>query len=828
MEQTSIALPVISEPMNRREWIKITASAVSGIALSSCTARNLIPISSVEEDWPDYTEKWIASACLQCDGGCGVLARVIDGRVTKLEGNPLHPVNRGRLCPLGQAGVQLLYNPDRIKAPMKRVGGKGADKWVRLGWDEAIQTVADHLAELRQRDEPHSLAVFDGSPRGLMRNLLQRFCDAYGTPNHIDTTQPDAMTLANELAQGLREPFVYDLEGTEYVLSFGCGLLDGWRSPVGVARAYGYLRQERPGPKAKLVQIERRFSATAARVDEWVPINPGTEGALALAIAYVLIREELYDRDFVRDYTFGFEDWKDEQGESHLGFKSLVLGDYRPDDVSGITGVPVDAIIRLAKEFAQSKPALAIADANATGYSNGTYTTLAIHALNALKGNIDLPGGVLVQEPVPFKPWPEITKDSAAQRGGNMPRIDAGMAGTMGLLASPIEEISENIANAKPYPVRAAFFYNSNPLFSTRLDSQFRRALETVPLVVSFATFLDETAEHADLILPDHLYLEKWEDRIAPPLSGTPALGLAQPAIEPLYDTMHTGDFFLKLSAAMGGTIAETLSWADFKDVLKSSVQGVYEAERGAVFTEPPDEAYLREMQQRGWATNEFGSYDEFWDRMVEKGGWSGLYHSHGRWGKVLNTPSHKFEFFSQKLKAELESRARITAKSTDSLLEDLSIEARGDRVFLPHFEPIKTQLADSDYPLYLNPFSSLALASANGANLPWVQETAGDHFGVKWDSWAEINPATATELGIEDGDQIWIESQRGKITTKARLYPGAMPDVISVPAGLGHKALGRWAKGRGANPSSIIDLDNDGLSGSPAWFSTRVKVYKA
>jgi anaerobic selenocysteine-containing dehydrogenase len=816
------------QAMNRREWIKLTAGAVSGLALSSCTDRKLVPITSLEEDWPDYTEKWIASACMQCEGGCGALARVVDGGVIKLEGNPLHPINRGRLCPLGQAAPQLLYNPDRIKTPMKRVGGKGANKWVKLSWDEAIQTIAGNLAGLRQQGEPQSLVVFDGARCGLMRNLVQRFCDAYGTPNHINTNQPDGMTLAHDLAQGLREPFAYEFEKTEYVLSFGCGLLDGWRSPVGVARAYGYLRQERPGAKAKIVQVERRFSTTAARADEWVPINPGTEGALALAIAYVLIREDLYDLEFVREYTFGFDDWKDEQGVTHMGFKTLVLRDYRPDDVSGVTGVAVDTIIRLAKEFAHSKPGVAIADANATSFSNGTYTALSIHALNALKGNIDLPGGVLAEEPVPFKPLPEIKPDAVAERGVTMPRIDSGQDTTLGLLARPLEMAAANIVSTRPYPVRVAFFYNSNPLFSTVLESRFRQALEKVPLVVSFSSFLDETAQHADLILPDHSFLEKWQDSIAPPLSGTPALGIAQPVIEPLYDTMHTGDFLLKLGAAIGGTVADALAWSDFKELLKFSVEGIYEAERGAVFSELSDEAYLREMQQRGWATNEFSSYDEFWEQLVAKGGWSGLYHSYGRWGKVLNTPSHKFEFYSQRLKGELETRARLNGKSVDGVLEDLNVESRGDRALLPHFEPIKTRVSDSDYPFFLNPFNSLALASATAANLPWIQETAGGHVGVKWDSWAEINPGTAAELGIEDGESIWIESQRGRLKTKAKLHPGSMPNVVSVPSGLGHKALGRWAKDRGSNPNSIIDVDHDALSGLPVWFSTRVKIYKA
>ena len=154
-------------------------------------------------------------------------------------------------------------------------------------------------------------------------------------------------------------------------------------SPVRMLRVYGYLRQERPGPKAKIIQIESRFSATAAKADEWVPINPGTEGALALGIAYILIREGLYDRPFVDSRTFGFEDWKDSDGKTHVGFKKLVLQEYNVDAVARVTGVPVATVLRIAKEFATHRPAIAVGQMAST---NALYSLMAVHALNALVG----------------------------------------------------------------------------------------------------------------------------------------------------------------------------------------------------------------------------------------------------------------------------------------------------------------------------------------------------------------------------------------------------------------------------------------------------------
>ena len=817
----------MKDTISRRDFTKLASvAAASGVALSGCTTKKLVS-PNAEEAWQPHTENWIATACLQCEGGCGVSARVVDGAVVKLEGNSLHPLNRGRLCALGQAALQEIYSLDRIKGPMRQVGGKGSNKWEKISWDEATKTIAGQLRELIERGQSHTVVVFDGYQPRLMRSLLGRFCEIYGTPNHILTGPTDGTRIANDLSQGIDDRFAYDLENTNYILSFGCGLLDGWRNGVAAARSYGFLRQERAGAKAKLVQIERRFSTTAARADEWIPINPGTEGALALAIAYVIIREGLYDNHFVDNYCFGFDDWTDALGQSHMGFKALVLKDYRPDDLAEITGVPVDVIIRLAKEFAASKPAIAIADENATQYPNGTYNALAIHALNALLGSIEVKGGVLLAEPVPLTELPAVEGEAQNQAALRMPRIDVCRSGRIFETCS-VEAIPGNMLKGYPYNPNIVFFCNSNPVFTTKAQEDFREVLKKVPLVVSFSSFVDESAELADLVLPDHVMLEKWVDAPAPPLFGVPTLSIAQPAIKPLHDTMHTGDVFLKIAGSLEGYMAGAFPWKDYQELLKFAIEGLRQSERGGVLTAPSEEAYARELQERGWATGETSESEDFWQALTEKGGWSGLVRQYGRWGKAFQTPSMKFEFFSQRLREKLEQSAVTKGMSLNALLDELGFEARGDVVFLPHYEPIKSTVKENDYPFFLNPFNLAVMNAESSANLPWLQEMAGTHINVKWNSWAEINPETGSRLGIADGEEIWIESSRGKIKTEARLYPGTMPNLVNVPCGFGHSALGRWAKDIGANPNAILEIAEDGLSGLPANFSTRVKVYKA
>ncbi|MBI1746505.1 MAG: molybdopterin-dependent oxidoreductase [Acidobacteria bacterium] len=820
--------------MQRRNFIKLVGGTTAGLALTSCATRQTLPVKDPLSEWRAGAEQWIPSTCLQCPGGCGIQARIVDGNVIKLEGNPLHPINNGRLCQVGQAGLQVLYHPDRLRGPMIQTGKKGSGQWQRLSWTEAIKTVGGRLREMRSRNASHSMMLWDGYGSGLMSALFQRFAEVYGSPNYCSYASGDGMAPAYYAEQGLANPVGYDLENANYILSFGCDLLGQWRSPVWAQRVYGYLRQERPGPKAKLVQVEPRLSLTASRADEWIPVHPGAQGALALAIAYVLIREDLYAADYVSQHTFGFDDWTDAAGRRHMGFKSLILKEYRPDDVAGITGVPVDTIIRIAKEFAQHRPALAIGGPGATMFSNGTYTAMAIHALNALVGGIGAPGGYFSQREFPFKPFSPANRDAIAQKGCSMPRL--GDDESHPLISQGRPDLSEALLTETPYPAEVLFLYYANPLFSTLQPEKLTKAFEKIPLVVSFSPFMDESAQHADIILPDHTYLERWQDVPAAPTSGAIVLGMAQPVIKPLYDTLHTGDALMLIGREIGGSVKEAFPWQDFKSLLVESVQGVFEAKRGSVFTESFEAENVRQLAKRGWWIPTHSSFDDFWNDLLKKGGWWEPQDSFDEWGKTFQTPSGKFEFYSQLLAAKLAGLtptvgAGAPGRRIDAmkpLPAEMGGGADSDKMVLPHYEAPKSSVAKDGSTFYLNVFRPEVLVGGGAAIPPWLQEIIGPHVFMKWDSWVEINPATAQKLEINDGDWIWVESSKGRFRVRAKPYPGTMPNVINVPYGLGHTMPGEWANQRGVNPLLIMEGKSDPISGMAAPGLTPVRIYKA
>ena len=416
----------------------------------------------------------------------------------------------------------------------------------------------------------------------------------------------------------------------------------------------------------------------------------------------------------------------------------------------------------------------------------------------------------------PLKALPNIDLDEAAQRGVTQPRLDRPASGDFPLARHVPTAVPQAILDEKPYPTSVAILYYTNPLFSSPDPLRVARAFEKVPFVVSCSPFLDESSAAADLILPDHTALERWQDVPAPPVAPYSLFGLRQPVVTPLYDTMHTGDVLLRIARAIGGSVAQAFPWESFLDVLRDSAAGLYEARRGAIvepFTSKPWTALLEE---RGWWSSSDRTFDEFWAQLQDKGGWWDPMYYFGQWDRIFQTASGKFEFYSLTLHKLLAEQRKGPS------------EEGADQACLPHFEPPRFAGGNEQYPFHLNIIRLMPLAAGRNCDQPFLQEILDPNLRVRWDSWVEINPQAAEHLGIGDGDFVWLESPVGKVKVQARLNPGAMPNVVNIPANLGHTEYGRWAKGIGVNPMHIVANEHDALAGLSALGATRVRVTKA
>lgn len=864
--------------LTRRDAIKVGAAAgVGGYLVFRFGGFNslLQPASVTGYSPGSGTESRIPSVCLQCPAGCGILVRVVDGRAVKIEGNPKHPINLGRLCPKGQIGLQILYDPDRIKQPYVReelwqafqAGSLAAylaattrerapEDFIPVPgstpeeqWNNALDVAAGVLRTIREStvpgEGPHQLLLLSGRNRGQMGGFLDRFCAAYGTPNHIGHSSicADGSQQAHFVTQGWKAYSGYDWDNTNYLLCFGGGFIEAWRPTTRLLRAHGTMRRGRP-VRGKIVQVDVRYSISAAKADEWIPIKPGTDGALALGIAHVILRDNLYDAQFVADHTLGLEDWTDADGEDHVGWKTVVLQDYAPAAVSTITGVPVEVIERVAREFATTQPAIAAGERGASMQTNGVFNRMAIHALNALVGSLGRLGGPIRQKDPAFSGVPAVTKDSIADAGGKQPPFDFRGTKYYPLAAKVYQGVPDFVLGKAdpggrvlqpPYSAKALLCYYTNPRFSTPDNGRWAEAFRKIPFVMTFSPFMDETTSQADLVLPDCTYLERWHDDVIYPSLGYPVAAMRQPVVDPVFNTRNTADVLIALAKRLGGTVASSFDWADFTEYLKARYQGVYSS--GGKVGDIP--------------VSSLATFDDFWDALSREGVWSKPPFAFEDWTSTFATPSGRFGFWSEMLHDKLEHLAELEAEKEqdpppdslveaklEEMLEDLKISARGDRVFMPHYEPPRYVGDEATYPLHLVTYKLMVHAEGRGANAPLLRETVIPHLPgmTNWDTWAEIHPDAARSAGIREGDLMWIESavrdaqgNPRRIRLRAHVHEGVRPDTVCIPFELGHTAYGRLAKGKaGLNPNEILANQYDLLGGLAAFSMTRVRVSPA
>lgn len=783
----------------RREFLWTAGAAAAGLAWYQAQGVRWSAEEAVEAGWAPGVESRAVSTCLVCPARCGIRGRVVDGRLIGLFGNPLHPMSRGGICPRGIAGVQVLYHPDRLPGPLVREGDRGAGKWRSIPPGEAVALIAQRLQSLRETGHPERLALVAGSGDGAMGDLWRQFLRAYGSPNYVSDASQDGMAAVMRLMHGIDRQPAYDLERSRLVLSFGAPLFEAWWSPLQAFVAVGGAPgngTERSRPR--LVQIDMRFSRTAARAHEWVAVRPGTHAVLALGIAYVLLREESYDAEFVGRHVAGFEDWVDAGGRPREGYRSVVLRHYRPEEVSAVTGVPVERIVALAKAFAEQRPAVAICGADVSLAPDGLLSAMAVHSLNVLAGSVNRPGGVLFGDAAPLTPMAAVRPDRVARAGLARPPAAADGAPLGG--GDAARRFAQAVAAGAP--VEALLLYYSNPLASSAVPEAWRAALSRIPFIVSFSPFLDETAALADVILPDLLPWERWEDGPTPASDPYPTWGLVRPLVEPATPGLPTGEAVLAVARQLGGDVAKSLPYESVEALLKERARGLFAARRGMTFGGEFERSHLRQMEERGWWLPEYGDFDAFWTALVERGGWTDLFFDDTDPARLAQTPDGRVHLLPATLLGVLGRRAR----------------PRSPYVLAPPPEAPP----DGDYPLRLIPYRLSTLASGTLSLEPWLAEQPTVFGDRQWVPWVEVHPATAATLGHRDGDTVWVASARGRYRARLKTFPGAAPGTLCAPYGMRHPG------GELANPLALLDGTEDDVTGLLSWFTTFVRLETA
>ena len=563
--------------MDRRSFIKLTAISGTSAALASCGSPENTLIRFVpDEDIVPGQAVWKPSVCPSCASGCGLTVRVMDAEADvvrggqagivqilaakKLEGSPMYPVNRGALCARGQASIQVTYHPDRITQPLKRSGDRGSGQYAAISWDDAIKELVSRLDALTTAGTQTALACLTNS-RGHRAALLDMFLSRFGAPGAVnyELFGDDVLRRANALSFGRDQLPTYDLANARHVIAFGADFLGTWNSPVSNAQGYGHMRQGRSGIRGSFVQVESRMSQTGANADEWVPARPGTEGVLALGLAHVIIAERLRLASGGGRAGALIDGW------------SGGLADYSPEQVEKLTGVAARRVERLAREFADRRPAVAIIGGAPLAHTNGLFSALAVNALNALVGNVGEAGGIA------FTPQLDIARPRAA----GFRLTTEGPSTAFG--ASDSAYIGE---------AQVLLIDGANPVYNALPVWKLGETLPRLPFIVSFGSFLDETSILSDLILPDHSFLESFAE--AAPESGSmvAVLGVAPPVMKPLHDTRATPDVLLEVSRQLATPL--DLPWQTFEEMLTATVMKF-------PASSPDADAWTEAQEKGGW-----------------------------------------------------------------------------------------------------------------------------------------------------------------------------------------------------------------------------------
>ena len=735
--------------LDRRTFIK-----GAGAGGASCALATLLPgsLAALEQKPLQGVGKEVASICEMCSTRCPISARVIDGKNVFIQGNSAAKSFGGKVCARGGAGHSLLYDPQRIVKPLRRVGERGEGKWEEISWQEAYKTIANKLNTIKQQHGPEAVAF--SSKSGSLSGHLFHLGKAFGSPNTFThaSTCPGGYVIAAKAMFGTKVK--RDLGNSKYIINFGHNLYEG----INMSETRGLMKAQM-SKGAKLVVFEPRFSVVADKADEWFAIRPGTDVTVALALCHVLIYDNLYDQAFIERHVEGFESFAKE------------VKAYTPEWAEGISDVPAKDIRRIAHEFAAKAPHAVVDFGHRATFTPEEFEMRrALFAANVLIGNIERKGGLYLGKKA--KTYNKFAGDKVAPGLGK-----PGVEGMPKPQAKRIDQVDEQYAmmwssggiyqtildatlEAKPYQLRAWVMSRTNPMQTMTDRAKVVETLKKLDFVVSCDVYISETAAYADIILPESTYLER-DEEIADKSGKSPAYYVRQRVVETIGDTKPSWQIFKELGHEMG--LEQYFPWENMEslqllqldrdmaryDEIKQ--KGYVSYGKPLMLREPAMVAAFVKQYPNAKPTDEDGTYAS---------------------AMSFKTPSGKIELSSDKVEKMAAGRGVIKYR-------EVKLKQDNELYFIQGKVAVHTNGATHNVSMLAN------LMSDNGV-------------------W--IHPVTAGRLGINSGDKIRLTSSVGSEEGTALVTPGIRQDTVFAYMGFGskNKELAR-ATGKGVHCGNLL-----------------------
>ncbi len=814
---------------------------------------------------PAAARDCVPTSCLQCVAICGIMGfregTLEQGRITKIEGNPYSPNNRGMTCAKAQAGINQVYDPDRVLYPVRRVGPRGEGKWKRVSWDAALDEVAAKIKACLDAGKPEEVMFHYGRSR-IKPWIGQFWTNAIGTKtigNHTSICEVAKWT-GQELIFG-KHFDVNDVENTHYILNFGCNPLEAHTSHSYFAQRIVDAVVDR---KVKLVTFDVRASNTASKSTEWLPVRPGTDTTVILAMCKVIIDAGLHDEKFIREWT-----------TTTAAELKKHLAPFTPEFAEQESSVPAAAIRRIALEYAKAKPGTCITYRGFVGHYNGTHAEMAAKTLDAICGYIGVKGGTCQKTGGKWEdPFKAIAKKVGAAKPAKLKIIDGEN------IVLPTHHANHRVlpmikdgSHGRP---KVYMTYVYNPAY---VNGDCQANINTlkdeglIPFFVACDVALSEGSSLADLILPDSTFLERWTSEAPQSYSFTKFIQVRQPVVRPLGEARDFQQILLDLAKKIGGKVAALMPFDNVEDYYRQAVAATVKKHKsygvdgkplsgdpfgylttyGFIYqsTKPSHNAYLKEVkpgdgdivdQKTGVLWNPAKAHVSADD--VKAKGYTGSKNAYkGYKGQKIGEKFHagfKPDKINKSGKIELKSVfLRPGTPSGDKVAKVLGQQlgpamkmaryayladhiTSGMATYLPIPEHIQRQPGE----LVMISFKVNVQIHSRSANCKWLTELYHDN-----PAW--INTTTAAKLGIKNGDAIRISYVdkpypgkayeapiRKSITTTARVTEMIHPDVVAVSFHCGHWAYGRYASGKPVAADIVAGSKNDQDAESAVWKS--------
>lgn len=816
-------------------------------------------------------DRVISSACQGCLSNCPVLATVEGGRAVRVRGNAASAATGGSACPALAITLEQEYDSDRVSTPLRRRNprkGRGVDpQFEPVTWDEALDELADRMMTLRRAGHPERFALAKGRSTGINEVLTRVLPEIYGTPNSFnhDSICADAEKLATGAMDGTYDYHDYDWERLECAILWGTDPVASNRQKAHARRALPealrrgatvYVVDPRRSMTAELVEKEARSDAGC-----WVPVTPGTDGALASAIARVILAEGLWNRDYVGDFEGGenlfaeasqLKDRVDE-GSFRERFTHGVcawwneeLFDKTPEWAEAETGVPASAIAQMARMFAGAgQRAVSWISPGVAMSARGLYSGMACYALNGLVGSVGAEGGVLAFPSLPVEKLPstEPYRDEVARRACSQPRVDAPQRPDF-LCAKAGHAHRAPVTNLIPEAIEGGrvdtlVAYWCNFPFSCTGAKRWERALEKLPFLVHVTTHVSEMSQFADIVLPAcHHLFETWGFARCRQNKRSSVV-LEQPCVEAFGESRND-------EAGLAFALAEKLADRGFPAVLDYFQRECADPCTGAAPTSGDElaEYALKAMTASFWrpdGAGDAGVSEKAWQDFFAKGFWETdpvRGRQKGEAPSPLSTPTGRFEFESDALRRAFEEHARCFGLDPEGAAASLGYGARGRKSLVPHYESPVRKGSESEFPFVFSQHRSIVNLEGRSANAPLYHKLKrldpGDEPG---DDVVKIHPSDMERLGLRSGDMVRMSSPEGSIVVRAKAWSGTRPGVVVKCYGQGHWAYGHVAARdleqgvpRGGNNNEIIPAEWERASGATARHGglTRVRIERA